>query len=369
VTHTKGKGPALPPRTPAPEAEHSSANGLLLKTSTPKIQASFDPAIALLGGAVRVRTRVRGFAPWNPQAATLRLLEQVRAVLGEYEDYLPLTIRQIFYRLVGVHEYDKTEQAYDRLCEHLNRARRARRISMDVIRDDGGVITAPDDWKSAEQFWRVVRGMAEHFTLDHSAGQKTRLVVICEAAGMVPQLARVANPFGVTVMSGGGFDSLTDKHKFAAALAEHGRPTVVLHIGDHDPSGVSMFLSFLEDVKAFTREPVCSAGLQITRMRCATPSHRCRKRSTTGVPTIGVCSSLSPTWQVVNGATRPALPPPSSKALRTRPASVSASSPTSSGSPTRRSNSVAIACFRLRWSTGSRKTLNNHGASGTGARG
>jgi hypothetical protein len=55
-------------------------------------------------------------------------------------------------------------------------------------------------------------------------------------------------------MSGGGFDSLTDKHKFAAALAEHDRPTEVLHIGDHDPSGVSMFLAFLEDVEAFTRD-------------------------------------------------------------------------------------------------------------------
>src|SRR5262245_45052967 len=71
---------------------------------------------------------------------------------------------------------------------------------------------------------------------------------------MVPQLARVAHPFGVTVMSGGGFDSTTDRHNFAAALAGHDRPTEVLHIGDHDPSGVSMFLAFLEDVEAFTRE-------------------------------------------------------------------------------------------------------------------
>jgi hypothetical protein len=71
---------------------------------------------------------------------------------------------------------------------------------------------------------------------------------------MAPQLARVANPFGVTVLSGGGFDSLTDKHRFAAELASHGRPTIVLHVGDHDPSGVSMFLAFLEDVEAFTRE-------------------------------------------------------------------------------------------------------------------
>jgi hypothetical protein len=31
---------------------------------------------------------------------------------------------------------------------------------------------------------------------------------------MAPQLGGVANPFGVPVMRGGGFDSLTDKYNF-----------------------------------------------------------------------------------------------------------------------------------------------------------
>jgi hypothetical protein len=208
----------------------------------------------LLGGATRTRTRVRGFAPWSPQTTTLQLLDQVRAVFGEYENYLPLTIRQVFYRLVGAYAYEKTEQSYKRLCENLNRARRARLIPMDVIRDDGGVIAKPDHWESSEQFWATIRATAQNFRLDRSAGQRSRLVVMSEAAGMVPQLERIANPLGATVMSGGGFDSLTDKHNFAAALAAHDRPTEVLHIGDHDPSGVSMFLAFLEDVEAFTRD-------------------------------------------------------------------------------------------------------------------
>ena len=118
--------------------------------------------------------------------------------------------------------------------------------------------------------------MAEEFTLDRSVGQPTRLVVICEAAGMAPQLARVADPFGMTVMSGGGFDSLTDKHKFAASLADHDRPTQVLHIGDHDPSGVSMFLAFLEDVEAFARD----LGGDVTFTRLAvTPSQIERDRA------------------------------------------------------------------------------------------
>ena len=90
--------------------------------------------LKLLGGAERIRTRARGFAPWQPRGPSQELLEQVRAVFGEYEDYLPLTIRQVFYRLVGKFEYEKTEQAYKRLVEHLSRARRARLIPWTTFR-------------------------------------------------------------------------------------------------------------------------------------------------------------------------------------------------------------------------------------------
>jgi hypothetical protein len=99
-----------------------------------------------------------------------------------------------------------------------------------------------------------MRDWADDFRLDRTQGQKTRLVVIPEAAGMAPQLERVTDPFGITVMSSGGFESVTEKHRFAAELADQDRHTEVLHIGDHDPSGVNMFLAFLEDVEAFARE-------------------------------------------------------------------------------------------------------------------
>jgi hypothetical protein len=213
-----------------------------------------DTINELLGGAKRTSTRPRGFAPWKPQQKTRELIARVNAVLDEYQDHLPLTLRQIFYRLVGAHGYEKTERAYDRLGEHLVRARRARLVPMEVIRDDGGTVITPTMWASAEEFLDTVRYQAGRLWLDRTAGQKTRLVVICEAAGMAPQLARVASPYGIPVISSSGFDSLTEKHTFAAELASHHRPTEVLHIGDHDPSGVSMFAAFLEDAEAFCRD-------------------------------------------------------------------------------------------------------------------
>lgn len=77
---------------------------------------------------VYTRTRVRGFAPWCPKARALEVVELVRGVLDEYAAYLPLTVRQVFYRLHGAHGFPKRETEYKRLLEVLNRARRARLV-------------------------------------------------------------------------------------------------------------------------------------------------------------------------------------------------------------------------------------------------
>jgi hypothetical protein len=96
-----------------------------------------------------------------------------------------------------------------------------------------------------------VAGLAEEFRLDRQHGQKRRIVLMSESAGMVPQLARVANPFGVEVYSGGGFDSVTEKHRLARLWAKSNPPVTVLHVGDYDPSGLSLFDNLKADITAF----------------------------------------------------------------------------------------------------------------------
>jgi len=197
-----------------------------------------------------MKTRPRGFiTDWRPRAATLALLGQVQAVLAEYSEQLPLTLRQIFYRLVGRYFYEKTELAYERLGETLNKARRAHIIDMDAIRDDGFTSAVPGFYDGVDDFLEAVAYTARHLRFDRQAGQPRRLALWCEASGMVPQLERIAAPFGVGVYSSGGFDSLTDKHRIGRQWS--GEPVTVLHLGDHDPSGVHCFSALDEDVVAF----------------------------------------------------------------------------------------------------------------------
>ncbi len=197
--------------------------------------------------------RPRGFIKWHPRRGTRELLDAVASILDEYRDHLPLTIRQVFYRLVATCGYEKTERAYQRLCETLNKARRARLISFDAIRDDGFKRLAGNWWPGIEEFKRAVSDAATRYQIDRQAGQSRRLVVWCEAAGMAPQLQAVCDPYTIPVYSSGGFDSVTAKYQIARDFADLGAVTV-LHIGDHDPSGVHVFGSLDEDVKAFLKE-------------------------------------------------------------------------------------------------------------------
>lgn len=220
-----------------------------------------------ISGREYTATRVRGFAPWNPREDTYVLLNQVQGIFREYSAQLPLTNRQIFYRLVGAHGYDKTEKAYARLCEMLNRARRARLIPFEYIRDDGTTSRPAGGYRDANQFWRAVRYSGEHFRLDKALDQPVYTELWVEATGMVPQAATVAHDFGIDVYSAGGFNGLTDKYETAERLAAEMRykPVVVLHVGDYDPSGLAIIDSLAADVEAFTREMV-SGELEFRRI-------------------------------------------------------------------------------------------------------
>lgn len=202
-----------------------------------------------VSGREYTSTRVRGFAPWNPRADTLRLVGRVQGILTRYQAQLPLTNRQIFYILVGSDEgYPKTEQAYARLCEMLNRARRARMIRFSAIRDDGTQSVGNPGWASPAAFGRAVRYTAENYRHDLTDGQPYHSELWVEAGGMVPQAAAVAGDYGITVYSAGGFNGLTDKYETAQRLAGQDQPSIVFHCGDYDPSGLSIVDSLASDV-------------------------------------------------------------------------------------------------------------------------
>jgi len=199
--------------------------------------------------------RVKGYAEWNPHKKTRVIMAQVKEILAEYYDELPLTARQIFYRLVGKYGYPKSENAAESLNNWLVRARRSRMIPFDSIRDDGASVMKGRFYSSEEDFFGYVQEEANGYERDKLANQHRDIRVYCEAAGMMPQLARVTHRYSVPVYSCSGFDSLTAKYDLAEAIAQahtyRGRQTVILHLGDMDPSGETIFDAIRDDVYGF----------------------------------------------------------------------------------------------------------------------
>ena len=203
--------------------------------------------IGAVTGRQYSKTRARGFAPWNPAAATLTIIEQVKEIITEYS--IALTIRQIFYRLVGKYQYEKTERAYDRLGEYLSRARRAGLIKLNAIRDDGDIVPSVPGWESPDDLWDTVRILAKNYFRTPDGDSYVEVWV--ETAGMVPQIQAVADPFGVRVIGAGGFDSLTAKINAAVRLQKANKPAYILLIGDYDPSGQAIMDSKVDDIIEF----------------------------------------------------------------------------------------------------------------------
>jgi hypothetical protein len=124
----------------------------------------------------------------------LLLVDQVRAILEEYRAHLPMTARQIFYRLVGAYAYPKDEAGYGRLIEMLNRARRARMIPMESIRDDRAEsMGGAGGYRDKDEFWSGVRSSARWYSRPLDEGQPRAVEVWVEAAGMMPMIARVTS--------------------------------------------------------------------------------------------------------------------------------------------------------------------------------
>ena len=219
--HALGNFPKVPPSTRQPVT----------------IRRTRRRSIALSRWPSNMRTSRTGVSGRDASPPRLRDLESasldagpakhVDDVLAEYADYLPMTVRQIFYRLVGRHGYPKDELAYGRLCEHLNRARRARLIPFWKIRDDGVIITHREWYDGIDAFWDDTGRRIKSYRRDRQNGQAQRLELWCEASGMMPQLARVADRFSVPVYSASGFTSVTGTHDIAVRAIERNVPTVI----------------------------------------------------------------------------------------------------------------------------------------------
>lgn len=225
-------------------------------------------------------TRERGYVAWSPRSKAKAMLAQILAIFEEYADHRPLTGRQVLYRMMGQYGHPKSIEQQVYYC--LDRGRRARMIPFAWVRDDN-VVTYSSPWyEDRDAFLDETGRRIKGYRRDRQSGQRHRLELWCEAAGMGPQLERVARDYSVPLFSNGGNNSISAQRQVVEHAVDHDVPLVLLHVGDFDPYGESIFTAFVENAQAFLEEDRIIGSQRIEPVRVALTDTQVRTR---GLPT------------------------------------------------------------------------------------
>lgn len=166
---------------------------------------------------------------------TLDLFAAVNGILGEYEG--PLTLRQVYYRLVAAQIIQNTENEYKGLSKHLTRARLAGLVDDSRIIDRVRSTLRVQCWPDLSHFLQTVR---RSYRREKWASQDYNLEVWCEKDAVAGVLEPIANEYEIILYPCRGYNSYSALKDAAERIGYIDRPTVVLYMGDFDPSGQDM---------------------------------------------------------------------------------------------------------------------------------
>lgn len=193
-------------------------------------------------------------------AAHLKVIERANAVCAEYEAQgLVITLRQLYYQFVSRLWIPNTDQEYKKLGRILGHARMAGLLDWNYMIDRTRYLRELSHWTSVEE---LVAAAASQYRTDRWADQPTRVQVWIEKDAAIGVIEGVCNDEQVPYFSCRGYTSMSEMWVAAQRLRRFmatGQDVVILHIGDHDPSGVDMSRDIEERLRQFLRRDLGGA--------------------------------------------------------------------------------------------------------------
>ena len=207
------------------------------------------------------------------QDGSLVLIEQANSIIEEYQARgFTLTLRQLYYQFVSRDIIPNKQSEYKRLGSVINDARLAGLIDWSAIEDRTRNVRTISTWDDPAQ---IVEAVAKQYKEDLWESQDFRPEVWIEKDALVGVIEPVCQRFQVPYFACRGYTSQSESYaagKRFEEVAVRGQTPVVLHLGDHDPSGIDMTRDNADRLTMFAREDVDVRRLalnmdQITRYR------------------------------------------------------------------------------------------------------
>lgn len=187
----------------------------------------------------------------NFRAESLRLIELINGVIEEYTDQgYDLTLRQVYYQLVARGFIPNNERSYKNVGNLINDARLAGLIDWYAIQDRTRKIRRNSHWSSPQD---IMGSVVYSYAIDTRLTQPIYTEVWVEKDALIGIVQDIASKLDVPCFSCRGYVSASEMWGAAQRFItqEHKERRVILHLGDHDPSGKDMSRDIAERLELF----------------------------------------------------------------------------------------------------------------------
>lgn len=209
------------------------------------------------------------YVPKTFTSAHLDIIATAEAICADYaRQGFDLTLRQLYYQFVARGYLANKMQEYKRLGDIINAARLSGLLDWNYIVDRTRNLRGLSHWDDPAG---VIASAAYGYRTDRWADQPHRVEVWIEKDALVGVITGVCQRHDVNYFSCRGYTSQSELWSAGRRLARYGsagQKPIVIHLGDHDPSGVDMTRDIRERLELF------GADVEVRRIALNMPQIR-----------------------------------------------------------------------------------------------
>lgn len=203
------------------------------------------------------------YVPKVFRASSMAIIDQANAIIEDYAAQgFDLTLRQLYYQFVARDIIPNRDSEYKRIGSIINDARLAGLIDWDAIQDRTRELKSNAHWRSPES---IIEAVMLSYQRDHWEGQPYRPEVWIEKDALIGVITPICKELDVPRFSCRGYTSQSEmwvggRRMGKWAQQDNKQIPVVLHLGDHDPSGIDMTRDITDRLTMF------SGGVAVKRL-------------------------------------------------------------------------------------------------------
>lgn len=187
----------------------------------------------------------------------LEIIKHANTIIRAYQAQgFDLTLRQLYYQFVSRGLIENTPAEYKRLGSIIVDGRLAGLIDWDAIVDRTRNLADLSHWNDPTE---IVAAVSRQFCIDKWAWQQHRVEVWIEKEALAGVFAGVCEELDVPYFCCRGYTSISEMWAAGRRLLRHvdnDQTPIILHFGDHDPSGMDMTRDIVDRLAMFAESSI-----------------------------------------------------------------------------------------------------------------